>query len=181
MSSKRSANLAMAPSASALHLPLRAARTPRLADTAPQRPSQRETRTASGARATPGVMRLRAVHRGSRVSDFMWVFVSAAAARLIPCHPQQLRGKCLSEVPAGLLSHPALVERYRRVVEHGSVQTFEQVHVVDGHQDLVVHRVARLDEEGVVVTLTNLSADRRARLMWRVSQAQSPHSPRLFK
>lgn len=173
MSSNRSANLAMAASASALHLPLPAAWTPHLADTAPQRPSKCETSTAAVARATPGVMRLRAVHRGSRISDFMWVFVSAAAARLLPCHPQQLRGRCMSEVPAGLLGHPALVARYRRVLEHGIAQSFEQVHAIDGQQDIVVHRVARLDE-GVVVTLTNLSADRRARLMWRAGLSEPP-------
>ncbi len=180
MSSNRSASLALASSGSALHLPLPAAWTPRLADTAPRRPAEPESAPAKGTRATPGVMRLRAVHRGGRVTDFMWVFVSASVARLMACNPLELRGRCMSEVPAGLLSHPALVARYRHVLEHGIVQSFEQVHVVEGHQDIVVHRVARLDE-GVVVTLINLSADRRARSMWRAAQSQLPITSRPFK
>jgi hypothetical protein len=125
-------------------------------------------------------MRLSAVRRDGRVADFMWVFVSAAASRLLPCNPLQLRGKCMSEVRAGLLSHPALIARYRRVVEQGIAESFEQVHVIDGQQDIVIHRVARLDA-GVVVKLTNLSADRRARALLQASIAVQPISHRPLK
>jgi len=62
---------------------------------------------------------------------------------------------------AGPLGHPVLVERYRRVIEHGNAQSFVQVHLLDGRQDIVDHRVVR-HGDGVLVTLTNLSAERRA-------------------
>lgn len=48
------------------------------------------------------------------------------------------------------------------MIEHGNAQSFAQVHLLDGTQYIVVHQVAR-DGDGVVVTLTNQSADRRTR------------------
>lgn len=129
-------------------------------NTAPQEPPAVEA----------GLMRLSAVRdRAGRIVDFVWVSVNAAAARLMYCTPGDLPGKHLHEV-AGPLGHPVLVERYRRVIEHGNAQSFSQVHLLDGTQDIVVHRVAR-DGDGVIVTLTNLSAERRAKERWLLGQS----------
>jgi hypothetical protein len=111
----------------------------------------------------PGVMRLTAVRdRPGGIVDFVWVSGNAAAARMMYCAASQLPGKRLSSGVAGPLGHPVLIDRYRRVIEHGNAQSFAQVHLLDGTQDLVDHRVVR-DGDSVVVTLTNLSAERRAR------------------
>lgn len=123
------------------------------------------------ARATPGTMRLRAVRERGRVVDFSWESVSPAAAKLLRCQPPDLLARGLSEtVSGGPLGHPALIDRYRRVLEYGNAQSFAQVHVVDGHQDVVVHRVVRMGD-GVAVTLTNLSADRRQQA-WRLEHGE---------
>lgn len=133
---------------------------------------------AEPSRATPGVMQLTAVReRSGRIADFVWVSGNAAAAHLMHCRAQELPGKHLLDEVAGPLGHPVLVERYRRVIEHGNAQSFAQVHLVDGMQDIVIHRVVRHDD-GVTVTLTNLSADRRAqeRRLYREAWArQNPH------
>lgn len=126
-----------------------------------------ETNSPEGDRATPGAMRLRAVRERGRIVDFTWNSVSPAAAKLLRCSPLELLGKGLSEtVAGGPLGHPALIDRYRRVIEHGNAQSFAQVHVIDGQQDVVVHRVVRMGD-GVEVSLTNLSADRRKQA-WRL-------------
>jgi hypothetical protein len=54
----------------------------------------------------------------------------------------------------------AQIDNYRHVVEHGSAQSFAQVHAIDGRADIVIHRVVRTGD-GVTVALTNLSANRR--------------------
>lgn len=110
---------------------------------------------------SPGKVRLHAVLEQGRVADFTWVFVNAAAARLLQSAPRFLLGKGLRANIGGPLGNPVLIDRYRRVLEHGNTQSFEQVHLVDGLQDIVVHRVARV-EGGVEVTLINRSAARRA-------------------
>jgi hypothetical protein len=110
---------------------------------------------------TPGRIRLHAVREHGRVVDFTWVFVSEAAARLLHCDHLFLLGKGLSANLGGPLGNPVLIERYRRVLENGNTQSFEQVHLVSGRQDIVVHCVRRV-EEGVEVMLTNRSAARRA-------------------
>jgi hypothetical protein len=108
-------------------------------------------------------MRLQAVRDAARVVDFRWEFVGTAAARLLNCAAHTLLGKGLREVAAGPLAHPALIERYRRVVECGNAQSFEQVHRIDGTQVLIAHHVARAGD-GVEVTLINLSARMRFRM-----------------
>jgi len=107
-------------------------------------------------------MRLQALRERGRVVDFALAFANEAAARLMRCDPQALLGKGLRANVAGPLGHPALVERYRHVLVHGNTQFFEQVHVVDGLQDIVIHRVQRMGD-GVEITLTNRSAARRSR------------------
>lgn len=144
-------------------------------------PLARSTRAAASVpRLVPGVIRLSAVPRADGALDFMWEYVSETAAPLLPCRPWQLLGRRMSEGRAGAFDHPALIERYRCIVEQGAPRSFEQVHLVQGQQDLLLHKVARMGE-GVVVTLINLSAARRVRSSWRskharafMSQCQTP-------
>lgn len=113
-------------------------------------------------RARPCSMRLLAVRKHGRVVDFVWRSATSAAAHLLHCDPYDLVGESLRELEkAGPLGHPALLERYRCVLEEGHAQSFEQVHVVAGRQEAVIHRVVP-ERDGVAVTLTNLSVDRRA-------------------
>jgi plasmid stabilization system protein ParE len=122
------------------------------------------------ASAPPGTMSLRALRERGRIADFIWSSVGPAAAKLLRCSPLDLLGRRLSEtVSGGPLGHPALIDRYRRVIEHGNAQSFAQVHLIDGQQDVVVHRVVRAGD-GVEVSLTNLSADRRVQA-WRLEHA----------
>jgi hypothetical protein len=128
-----------------------------------QTPHRRRTAQSPGAPpmrepASPPSMRLQAVREHRLVVDFRWEFASAAAAHLLRCHPLALRGKRLREAAAGPLCNPALIERYR--------------HVLDGSQDIVVHHVVP-EGDGVAVTLTNVSADRRARTLGLQSTAAS--------
>lgn len=119
---------------------------------------------ARPARASAASMRLQAVRERGRVVDFVWESASSAAAHLLHCEPEALPGQRLrGVVAAGPLGHPALIDRYRRVLEHGHAQSFDQVHVVDGRQEIVIHRVVPVGD-AVSVTLTNLSADRRAQI-----------------
>ncbi|MES2958391.1 MAG: PAS domain-containing protein [Pseudomonadota bacterium] len=136
-------------------------------DRSPMPSATRPKRT----RATPGTMRLRALREQGRVVDFVWQSVSPAAGKLLRCQPVDLIARALSEtVSGGPLGHPALIDRYRRVLEYGNAQSFAQVHLIDGRQDVVVHRVVR-HGDGVAVTLTNLSADRRKQA-WRLEHGQ---------
>jgi len=117
------------------------------------------------ARLVRATMRLRAVRRSGRVVDFMWEYVGASVAPLLNCAPGRLHGRCMHELAVGPLGHPALVERYRRVLEDGMPQTFEQVHCIGGKQAIVTHCVVPLDDGfgmGVGVTLTRTTAGGRA-------------------
>ena len=119
---------------------------------------------AKPARTSTASMRLQALRVSGRVVDFTWESASSAAAHLLHCDPAALLGRRLREVVAvGPLGHPALIDRYRRVLEHGNAQSFEQVHFVEGRQEIVIHRVVPVSD-GVTVSLTNLSADRRAQI-----------------
>ena len=115
-------------------------------------------------RARPCSMRLQAVREHGRVVDFVWRSASNAAAHLLHCDPYELIGERLRDIEAaGPLGHPALIERYRHVLEQGHALSFEQVHVVAGRQEVVIHRVVP-ERDGVTVTLTNLSVNRRAQI-----------------
>lgn len=115
-------------------------------------------------------MRLAAVRERGLIVDFRWEYANAMAGRLMQTHPLQLIGKALRDV-GGPLGHPALIARYRRVVEHGNPQSFEQVHALGGGQDLVLHRIVR-SGDGVLVSLTNLSAQRRQQLVQLAARPQ---------
>jgi len=119
-------------------------------------------------------MRLAAVRERGRIVDFRWEYANAMAGRLMQTHPLQLIGKALRDV-GGPLGHPALIDRYRRVVDHGISQCFEQVHALGGGQDLVLHRIVR-SGEGVLVCLTNLSAQRRQQLVQLAARPQRTRS-----
>ncbi len=107
------------------------------------------------------VLRLVAVREHGRIVDFIWQHATPAAARLLRVGDIQPNGKSLRALGAGALRQQPLIERYRRVIEDGSERSFSQVHLVKGRQDVVIHRVS-CGGDTVTVTLTNLSADRRA-------------------
>lgn len=127
-------------------------------------------------RARPCSMRLRAVREHGCVVDFVWQSASNAAAHLLHCDPYVVIGERLRDIEAaGPLGHPRLIERYRRVMEQGHALSFEQVHMVAGRQEVVIHRVVP-EHDGVAVTLTNLSVNRRAqiaRLLINAAQANT--------
>lgn len=107
-------------------------------------------------------MRLLAVREHGLVVDFVWHSVHHAAARVLHCDPGELIGERLRNAgQAGPLGHPALVERYRRVMMCGLPKSFEQVHRVAGGQEVVTHFVVP-ESEGVAVTLTYPGHDRQA-------------------
>lgn len=130
-----------------------------------ERPARRPVASVGDvgpSRPVPGEMRLGALRdKSGRIVDFVWDYANATAAHMMYCTADEMPGKRLLDEVAGPLGHPVLVERYRRVIEHGNAQSFAQVHLLDGQQDVVVHHVSR-DGDGVIVTLTNLSAERRA-------------------
>jgi PAS domain-containing protein len=121
--------------------------------------------------ARPGFMTLRAVRDGGQIVDFAWTFASAAAARLLGHTFSDLLGHRLRDAFAGNLGHLAVLEQYRRVVEHGTAEAIKQVHVVNGLSDIYRHGAVRLGD-GVAVTLTNLSAVRRAQALRIESHVQ---------
>jgi hypothetical protein len=114
--------------------------------------------------ARPAFMTLRAVRDGGRLVDFSWDFACEGASRLLSGSGPDLRGKRLLEVLGEQDGHPALFDQYRRVVEHGAREAILQVHVVNGVNDTYRHGAVRL-RDGVAVTLTNLSAVRRAQAL----------------
>lgn len=118
--------------------------------------------TAQGPAATMG---LRAIRSRGEVIDFVWDVASDAAAALLRCPADVLRGKYLCAwQDAGPPGQPRLIDRYRRILERGRTQSFDHVHAFDGRQDVVIHRVVP-GGDGIAVTLTNLSANRRAQAL----------------
>lgn len=112
--------------------------------------------------ARPGFMTLRAVREGGQVVDFVWDFVSAAAARMLHDDCAQCEGRRLRTVFAGHGEVATLLfEQYRRVVENGAAEATQQLHRVDRRHDTFRHGAVRLGD-GVAVTLINLSAGARA-------------------
>lgn len=127
---------------------------------------------------SPGQARLHAVREQGRVVGFTWVFVSDAAARLLRSVHRYLLGRGLRVNVGAPLGNPVLVDRYRRVLDEGLVESFEQVHLVDGRLDIVVHRVVPVGD-GVEVTLTNRSAALRAQAAAHETPITADGMPRL--
>ena len=123
---------------------------------------QRVNDPASAGRVALPSMALHAVRQNGRLIDFVWDSASTAAVILLHCNPIALRGRSMSELPETVPpGQPTLFERYRHILERGKPQSFAHVHWVAGRQEVVIHRVI-CERHGVVVTLTNLSANRRA-------------------
>ncbi len=107
-------------------------------------------------------MRLHAVRGNGEVIDFVWDSASDAAGALLRCPADLLPGQYLCAwQDAGPPDQPRLIHRYRRILERGHTESFGHMHEVDGRQDVVIHRVVP-SADSVEVTLTNLSANRRA-------------------
>jgi hypothetical protein len=124
-------------------------------------PTQAGAAAREARQRAAAVLSLVAVRERGRIVDFIWQHASPAASRLLRVGSNQPNGKSLRQLGASTLSHLALIERYRRVIEEDNERSFSQVHLVKGRQDVVIHRVS-CSGDTVTVTLTNLSADRRA-------------------
>ncbi len=125
-------------------------------------------------RTGPSVICFLAVPCADGMLDFKWDYIGVAAAALLSCPVRQVLGRCMSEGRAGAFDHPALIRRYRRIVEQGAPQYFEQVHRVLGQQHLLAHHVMPTGE-GVAVTLIDLSAQHhRARARQHAAVTRLP-------
>jgi len=114
--------------------------------------------------ARPGFMSLRAVRDGKGLRDFVWDFVDDDAARLLGLGASDLRGLRLRDVLVEPQSCAAVFGQYRGVVEHGTAAATRHAHVVNGLHDTYRHGAVRLND-GVAVSLTNVSAVKRARAL----------------
>lgn len=119
----------------------------------------------------PGFMTLRAVRHGGLIVDFMWIFASAGAGRMLDHEAIDLYGKRLLDVLADKPGREAVFEQYRCVVEKGAAMATMQLHQVHGAYDTIRHGAVRLDD-GVAVTLINVSAVRLADELRLALQAQ---------
>lgn len=124
----------------------------------------------------PGFMTLRAVRHGGLIVDFMWIFASAGAGRMLDHEAIDLYGKRLLDVLADKPGREAVFEQYRCVVEKGAAMATMQLHQVHGaydtiRHDTIRHGAVRLDD-GVAVTLINVSAVRLAGELRLALQAQ---------
>ena len=121
--------------------------------------------------ARPGFMTLRAVRDGTRIVDFCWTFVSAAAGRMLGRNAIDLYGKRLLDVLGEHPGREAMFEQYRRVVDVGAAGATQQVHPAHGVRDNIRHGAVRVGD-GVAVTLINVGAARRAHALSLAVKAQ---------
>ena len=136
-----------------------------LLDLPSPRPDREGGAASSSLRRPAPSMRLQALRRHDLIVDFVWTFASEQAAALLQTRPRILQGMRLGVFGAiGPPGQPDLIERYRCILEHAATPSFDHVHAVDGQLEVVIHRVAR-EGDGIAVTLTNLSADRRAQTL----------------
>lgn len=119
----------------------------------------------------PGFMTLRPVRTGERIVDFEWVFASAVAGRMLGRNAVDLYGKRLLVVLADQDGCESVFLQYRCVVELGAAAATLQVHRLLGTHDTHRHGAVRLDD-GVAVTLINVSAARRAHALGLALRAQ---------
>lgn len=119
----------------------------------------------------PGFMTLRPVRVGQRIVDFVWVFASSGAGRMLGRNAVDLYGKHLLSVLADQDGCESVFIQYRSVVELGAAAATQQVHRVLGTHDTHRHGAVRLGD-GVAVTLINVSAARRAHALGLALRAQ---------
>ncbi len=148
---------------------LRAPPSWRVADD-PQQPLERRLLAARDL-ARPGFMTLRPVRVGKRIVDFVWVFASAMAGRMLGHDAVDLHGKRLLVVLADQDGCESVFIQYRSVVELGAAAATQQVQRVLGSHDTYRHGAVRLGD-GVAVTLINVSAARRAAALGLALRAQ---------
>jgi hypothetical protein len=124
----------------------------------------------------PGFMTLRAVRHGGLIVDFMWIFASAGAGRMLDHEAVDLYGKRLLDVLADKPGREAVFEQYRCVLEMGAATATKQLHQIHGAYDTIRHDTIRHGAvrlgDGVAVTLINVSAVRRAHELRLALQAQ---------
>jgi len=124
----------------------------------------------------PGFMTLQAVRHGDLIVDFMWIFASAGAGRMLGHDAIDLNGKRLLEVLAHHRGRETLFEQYRCVVEQGHASATMQVHQTQGTHDTIRHGAVRLGD-GVAVTLINVSAAHRVHSLELALQASKNMAP----
>lgn len=125
-------------------------------------------RRQAGARpAHSGLMTLQAIHERNdacaEIVDFEWAYASGCAARLLGHEPRELVGRRLLDLFEGEPAKVALLRHYKAVVERGGAEEAEHEHALAGSLCRYCHAAVRLGD-GVVVTLTNLTAARETAL-----------------
>jgi hypothetical protein len=119
----------------------------------------------------PGFMTLQPVRIGERIVDFVCVFASAVAGRMLERHAVDLYGKRLLDVLSDQDSCESVFSQYRSVVELGAASATQQVHRVLRSHEIYRHGAVRVGD-AVAVTLINLSAARRAHALALAQRAQ---------
>lgn len=122
--------------------------------------------------ARPAFMSLHAARDGAHIVDFEWDDASVGATRMLCRRADGLIGRRLVEVLADRPGRGEVFNQYRRVVEFGAARAVQQRIEFNDSVEVLRHAAVRL-HDGVAVTLTNLSALRRALALRREIQARS--------
>ena len=110
--------------------------------------------------SAPGFMTLHAVRSRNQIVDFEWDSASVAADWWLTNGPTGLVGKRLVAVLAGRAGRGEIFSQYWRAVEFGGARAVCQNIEFRGALVVLRHAPVRLND-GVAVTLTNLTAVRR--------------------
>jgi len=116
-------------------------------------------------------MSLRAVRCDGIIVDFVWISTSMAAARMLGFEAPDLYGKHLRAVLAEEDGCEAVFDQYRCVIEQGAACA-AKLHQSRGSHDLYRHGAVRMGDDGVAVTLFNVSAAQRAHALWLALRSQ---------
>lgn len=122
--------------------------------------------------AWPCFMSLHAVRDGAHIVDFEWDDASVGATRMLCGRAGGLIGQRLVEVLAGRPGRGEVFNQYWRVVEFGAARAVQQRIEFNDSVEVLRHAALRL-HDGVAVTLTNLSALRRALALRREIHARA--------
>ena len=125
--------------------------------------------------ARPGFMTLHVVRHHGLIVDFVWDSACPVASRLLNHPDQDLRGRSLL---SALVDEPCCAiafARYRCVVQTGSAQAIRHAALIDGHVDICRHGAVPLND-GVAVTLTNLSAIELYQAQRKLAHESNPPS-----